>query len=296
MSSPQKTFLKKLRPDEKEVSIELHKKVVEQALFILKKQPRLPIQDLAKELKLSLFHFQRIFKKWTGTTPKQFSLTQQVEQAKHHLKEQATVTKSIYESGYESTGRFYESLKTRLGVTPRIYQQQGAGTPLFFTVEPCQYGKILIAGTERGLCSLRLGSSKPELVKELKLEFAKARFEKPSLLFRRWVSQILKHLEEPGPELNLPLDVRGSLFQHQVWEALRKIPLGQTATYESIAQVLGKPTAARAVAKACATNPVAIVVPCHRVIRKNGELSDYRWGVATKKRLLQNEGALPHQS
>jgi AraC family transcriptional regulator of adaptative response/methylated-DNA-[protein]-cysteine methyltransferase len=200
-----------------------------------------------------------------------------------------SVTEAIYGAGFNSSGRFYESAARELGMTPSAFRSGGAGTSIRFAVGKSSLGQVLVAATQRGVCAIFLGDDPEALTRELKNRFPQARILPADRDFTRWVARVVELVESPAGGLDLPLDVRGTAFQVRVWKALRQIPAGQTASYTEVARRIGRPTAARAVARACATNSVAIAIPCHRVVRTDESLSGYRWGVKRKAELLRRE-------
>jgi AraC family transcriptional regulator of adaptative response/methylated-DNA-[protein]-cysteine methyltransferase len=280
---------KRCKPDQVPQN-EREKNLVMQACEWIENQPELSVRQLATKTGLSVFHFQRLFKKHIGLTPKQLMLAKRDQKTKASLKKETSITASFYAAGFNSSGRFYEHSKTHLGMTPSQYRSGGKAMTLRYAVAPCPLGLVLVAGSSRGLCSVKLGQRRKDLEEELIKEFPKALIEKPDGEFRKWVRAVVRLISYPKHKVDLPLDMRGTIFQQKVWLALRKIPSGKTATYQDIAIQMGRPTASRAVAKACATNPVAVIVPCHRVVRKDGGISGYRWGVETKRQLLNGEG------
>jgi AraC family transcriptional regulator of adaptative response/methylated-DNA-[protein]-cysteine methyltransferase len=253
----------------------------------LEEQPNLAA--LGEEMKLSQFHLQRLFKKLMGITPRQYAEARRADLFKSCVKSGQSVTEAMYEAGYGSSSRLYEKAAAQLGMTPATYRKGGRGMKISYTIAECPLGLLLVAATDKGICSVTLGDKRAELTDNLYAEFPQADIVRDETHLTAQVSMLLAHLagQEPHPEL--PLDVQGTAFQKRVWEELRRIPYGQTASYSEIARRIGQPTATRAVARACATNPAAIVTPCHRVIRENGELGGYRWGIERKQQLLEKE-------
>ena len=238
---------------------------------------------------MSPFHLQRTFKAALGITPKEYADSCRMDQLKRNLQSGKTVTHSLYDAGYSSSSRLYERSTAELGMTPATYTRNGRGAVISYAMAKCDLGCVLVAATEKGICAVRLGSSESELENVLRNEFSAAHIERNEGQLREWVGQILEHLAGLRPNLDLPLDVQATAFQRLVWEALQAIPYGDTRSYSDVANAIGRPTAVRAVARACATNPVALVIPCHRVIREDGSLSGYRWGLERKKKLLEHE-------
>jgi AraC family transcriptional regulator of adaptative response/methylated-DNA-[protein]-cysteine methyltransferase len=249
----------------------------------------LTLRTLSAQAGLSPFHFQRLFKQIAGITPRQYVDACRLGVLKSRLKERRTVTMAMIEAGYGSSSRLYERASSQLGMTPATYQRGGPATTIRYTVAACPLGRLLLAGTERGICAVYLGDSDAQLEAELMKEFSAADVQREDTELNSWVSAILDHLNGRQPHLDLPLDVRATAFQWRVWQELRAIPYGSTRSYSDIARALGQPKAVRAVARACATNPVSVVIPCHRVLREDGSLGGYRWGLQRKQSLLDRE-------
>ena len=248
------------------------------------------LKALADAVGLSRYHFHRLFKKVAGVTPREYSAAVRTERVRSKLAEASSVTDAIYGAGFNSSSRFYEGPRDTLGMTPTEYRKGGRGVPIGYVIAPCPFGFVLVAGTARGICCIRLGSERARLEQELQDEFPEASIAKGDHRFRAWVNAIVASINNPALQIELPLDIRGTAFQQRVWQALRQIPAGRTASYAEVAARIGQPTAVRAVARACATNPVALIVPCHRVIGSDGKLTGYRWGVERKRALLEMEG------
>ncbi len=250
--------------------------------------PRLA--ELGAELGVSQYHLQRMFKKVVGLTPRQYALAHRVNQFKARLRGGETVTGAMYDAGYGSSSRLYEKADAELGMTPASYARGGAGARITYTVAGCELGLMLVAATGRGLCAVRLGESEAQLEGTLREEFPEAEItQESSGALGEYLEVILRHLAGEPSRLDLPLDVRATAFQRRVWSYLQSIPYGEIQSYGEVAARIGQPTAVRAVARACAANAVAVVIPCHRVIRGNGELGGYRWGLARKRALLERE-------
>ena len=245
---------------------------------------------LAAKLGTTPGALRRAFRQSTGLTPKAFVDAQRVRRFKQELRSGKNVAAALYETGYGSSSRVYERSNAQLGMTPATYQRGGKGMKIGYTVAESPIGKVLVGATERGVSAVYLGESEKALVKELRGEYPRAEISAGSEPFSAWVQAIVAHLEGKQPRLDLPLDVQATAFQRRVWQELQRIPYGATRSYREIARALGKPRAVRAVARACATNPVSVVVPCHRVIRADGSLAGYRWGIERKKNLLAREG------
>ncbi|HVR04308.1 MAG TPA: bifunctional DNA-binding transcriptional regulator/O6-methylguanine-DNA methyltransferase Ada [Polyangia bacterium] len=246
---------------------------------------------LAASAGLSLWHFHRMFKGATGVTPKEYVSAHRAKRARAALEDGRSVTDAIYEAGFGSSGRFYEASDRMLGMTPTQYRAGGATTEIRFAIGGCSLGLTLVAASERGVCAILLGDEREVLRGELRRRFPRARLVAGDRSFAATVARVVACIETPRLGLDLPLDVRGTAFQHRVWRALRGIPPGTTATYAEIARRIGAPRAVRAVAGACAANPLAVAIPCHRVIRNDGELAGYRWGLQRKRALLTRESS-----
>ena len=267
-----------------------HAEIVVRACRIMDQaEERITLKELAARLGLSPFHFQRLFKKAMGITPKQYALQRRVTQVQTELRKGPSVTEAIYEAGYASSSRFYESAVEHIGMKPSEYRKGAAGIRIRVSVVECYLGWVLIAATDKGICAIALGDEPNSLRARLRKDFPKAEIRDGDDELNRWVKRIRVHLENPHHRLDLPLDIQGTAFQRQVWALLREIPAGSTASYAEIANKTGKPNAARAVAGACASNKIAIAIPCHRVVRKNGDLGGYRWGLERKRNVLDRE-------
>ena len=268
------------------------RQAVTRACRLIERSDELPSLDrLAAAAGLSRFHFHRVFKRLTGVTPKAYADGQRARRVRDGLAAGASVTAAMYGAGFNSSGRFYASAAARLGMRPSVARAGGAGTTIRFAVGQCSLGAVLVAATEVGVCTIALGDDPDRLVRALQDRFPKAALAGGDAGFERWVAAVVGLVEQPALGLDLPLDIRGTAFQLRVWEALRAIPPGETASYAQVARRIGQPGASRAVAAACAANPVAVAIPCHRVVRTDGSLSGYRWGVQRKAALLERERA-----
>ncbi len=275
------------RPTETEANLELARNVCR---YIENKLEELvSLEALGEAFYVSPAHLQRVFKSVMSITPRQYAEAYRLDQLKLRLKEGEGVTTAMHNVGYGSSSRLYEKAPSQLGMTPMAYREGGKGVRINYTVAECELGWMLVAASDKGLCAVSLGDEATLLEKAVRQEYPQAQFERDEAGLKGWVEQILNHLAGRQPQLDLPLAVSFTPFQGRVWSELRKIPYGSTRSYSQIAQSLGQPGAVRAVARACATNPVALVIPCHRVIRENGELAGYRWGLARKERLLALE-------
>jgi AraC family transcriptional regulator, regulatory protein of adaptative response / methylated-DNA-[protein]-cysteine methyltransferase len=251
----------------------------------------LPLARLAREAGVSPAHLQRTFTRVVGLSPKRYQEQRRVDALKSALREGRTVSSATYEAGFATGRRVYETADDALGMTPGAYRRRGVGVTVHYTIVPVSLGLLLVAVTERGICGVSLGDSEESLVAALRAELPAAELVRASDSRDRLVDAVVAHVEGEASGDELPLDVRATAFQWQVWRALQRIPEGATRTYQEIARELGQPSAARAVARACASNRVAILIPCHRVVRGDGGLGGYRWGVARKAALLAREGA-----
>jgi AraC family transcriptional regulator of adaptative response/methylated-DNA-[protein]-cysteine methyltransferase len=247
------------------------------------------LNQLADAVGLSPYHFHRLFKKTVGITPKQYAMEKRISRVRSNLHQDSTVTEAIYEAGYESGSRFYENATTSLGMKPSEYQKGGVGILIRYGIVRSYLGWVLVAVTERGVCQIDFDDTPKNLKTRLETNFPKARLQGDDPTITTVISQTLAFLEAPEKGFALPLDVQGTAFQQRVWAALRNIRPGATASYAEIAQQIGNPKAARAVAQACATNNIAVAIPCHRVVRSNGELGGYRWGIERKRAILERE-------
>lgn len=280
---------KRCQPDRPSLA-DRHAALVTRACRLIEKSDRVPsLEELAREAEVSPFHFHRMFKAVTGVTPKAYAAAHRGKRVREELGRTRSVTAAIYQSGYNSNGRFYGESGQVLGMTPTDYRAGGANAEIRFAVGECVLGSILVARSERGVCAIFMGDDPEALARELQDRFPRATLIGGDAGFERLVARVVGFVEAPGLGLDLPLDVRGTAFQQRVWQALREIPAGSTATYTEIAARIGAPKSVRAVAGACAANPVALAIPCHRVIRNDGGLAGYRWGVERKRALLQRE-------
>jgi len=270
--------------------------LVADACRLIERAETMPnLGELAAQAGMSTFHFHRVFKAETGLTPKAYASAFRARRLREELGDPGTaggtITDAIYGAGFNSDSRFYETAEARLGMRPRDYRDGGRNAEIRFAVGQCSLGAILVAQSQRGICAILLGDDPDRLVRELEDRFPKARLLGGDDGFEQLIAQVVGFIEAPALGLHLPLDVRGTAFQERVWQALREIPPGTTVSYAEIAQRIGSPKAVRAVAQACGANPIAVAIPCHRVVRRDGDISGYRWGVARKRELLQREAA-----
>ena len=253
----------------------------------------LPLARLAADAGVSAAHLQRTFTRVVGLSPRRYQEQRRLALLKGSLRDGRTVSRATYDAGFASGRRVYETAHATLGMTPAAYRRRGAGVAIHWTIVPTSLGRLLVALSERGICSVALGDDDARLAESLREEFAGAELVRAEDARDRLVDAVIAHVEGEAADVHdLPLDVRATAFQWQVWRALQRIPAGATRSYQAIATELGRPTAARAVARACASNRVAILIPCHRVIRGDGTLGGYRWGLGRKAALLAREGAV----
>lgn len=280
---------KRCRPQQDSLR-QQHGAVVSRACRLIENSSaNLGLESLATALGFSPSHLHRVFKSLTGVTPKAYAAAVRSERVRDGLVDGGTVTAAAYNAGFNSSGRFYASTAQVLGMSPSTFRAGGEGTVIRFAVGECSLGSILVAASEKGICAISLGDDPDRLVRELQDRFPKAELSGCDDAFETMVAQVVGFVERPSLGLELPLDVQGTAFQRRVWQLLRQIPLGKTITYSELALLLGEPKAVRAVAGACAANQIAVAIPCHRVVRTDGSLSGYRWGVERKAALLELE-------
>jgi AraC family transcriptional regulator of adaptative response/methylated-DNA-[protein]-cysteine methyltransferase len=280
---------KRCRPREASQS-ERHAAMVASACALIKSSEDSPrLAELAASSGLSPFHFHRVFKAATGLTPKAYADAHRADRVRNALPSSTTITGAIYDAGFNSNGRFYAASAQVLGMTPGRYRAGGDLTQIRFAIGECSLGSILVAATEKGVCAILLGRDPDALVRQMQDRFTKAELIGGDAAFEQLVAKVIGFVEQPRLGLDLPLDVQGTAFQQRVWRALRNIGVGSTASYGDIAARIGQPKSTRAVAQACAANMIAVAIPCHRVIRTDGQLSGYRWGVQRKRALLERE-------
>ena len=265
--------------------------MIGKACHLMEQRAEMPVTlaALGKELDVSPYHLERTFKRFLGITPREYADALRLERLKSSLREERDVTTALYEAGYGSSRGLYERAPKHLGMTPATYRRGGRGMEISYTTAHSPLGRLLVGRTERGICAVSLGDSDDTLEQELRAEYFEATIRRDNARLGLWVSALVAHLCGSRPQLELPLDVRATAFQRRVWQELRKIPYGETRSYSQIARALGQPKAARAVANACAANPAALVIPCHRVVRDGGESGGYRWGAERKQALLSRE-------
>ena len=279
------------KPDQPPLA-ERHALVVAKACRLIDaSEDELDLDSLAEAVGMSRFHFHRTFKSHTGITPKAYAAAQRARRVQQGLGQAASVTEAIYAAGFNSSGRFYAKADGVLGMSPRKFRAGGSGAVIRFAIGACSLGAILVAATDKGICAILMDDDPEALVRDLQDRFPNAELRGAEAEFEQTVAKVVGLVEAPAIGLDLPLDVRGTAFQQRVWQALREVPAGATVSYGELAERIGVPSGARAIAGACAANPLAVAIPCHRVIRHDGSVSGYRWGVERKHALLKREGA-----
>jgi AraC family transcriptional regulator, regulatory protein of adaptative response / methylated-DNA-[protein]-cysteine methyltransferase len=277
------------RPDQPPL-VEQHAATVARLCRFIESADQAPsLEALAQEAGLSVYHLHRLFKAATGLTPKAYAAAHRARRVRAELGRSDTVTEAIYGAGYNSNGRFYAQSNDVLGMTPSRYRAGGADTDIRFAIGECSLGAILVAASEIGVCAILIGDDPDALARDLQDRFPRAKLIGGDAAFERLVAKVVGLVEAPAVGLDLPLDVRGTAFQQRVWQALRDIPAGRTLSYADLARRIGAPKSVRAVAQACGANPLAVAIPCHRVVRNDGALAGYRWGVERKRTLLERE-------
>jgi AraC family transcriptional regulator of adaptative response/methylated-DNA-[protein]-cysteine methyltransferase len=285
---------RRCRPDEPALELQHAERIHRLADYIrAHSEDTLRLSELAKRAGLSAHHFQRSFKAVMGLTPKQFAEACRLQEFKGHLRTNRSVTDAIYEAGFGSSSRVYERVDTRLGMTPAQYRAGGKEMTISFASVDSALGRMMIGATDRGVCFIQFADSDQELLRLLASEYPAATLEpmprNSAAQFQGWMTELHNHLAGEAPQLNMPLDLRATAFQMKVWRYLQSIPYGSVKSYAEVAADLGQPNSARAVARACATNRVALLIPCHRVIRGSGELAGYKWGLTRKRTLIDQE-------
>ncbi len=283
---------KRCLPDQDSPSAVLVRRVCKYIQECSENSDSLPtLSELGRAVGSSPSHLQRVFKEATGVTPRQYASAWRLDRFKVMIKDGQDISTALYEAGFGSPSRLYQTSAEQMGMSPGAYRKGGRGMNIYHTVVACPMGRLLVAATDKGVCSVKLGSSDPALEEHLLAEFPSANHQQDGGHLAIWAAEILSYLDGEKTGLDLPLDIQATAFQQQVWRMLRTIPYGETRTYQQVAQTLGKDSSSRAVGTACGSNPVALVIPCHRVLRKDGGLGGYRWGLERKKSLLDMEQA-----
>ena len=282
---------KRCKPDQPALAQQYAALVASTCRFIAEAEEAPDLETLARRAGMSRYYFHRIFKAVTGVTPHDYVVATRSQRVREQLEQSGTVTEAMYDAGYNSSGQFYETSSDILGMTPSHYRAGGTGTDIRFAIGECELGSLLVATSLRGVCAILLGDDPEVLIRNLQDTFPCANLIGGDEHFEQLVAQVVGFIEDPAIGLNLPLDIRGTAFQQRVWQALRQIPAGSTVSYAEIAKRIGAPKAVRAVAQACGANSLAVAIPCHRVVKNDGSLSGYRWGVERKRALLQKEEA-----
>jgi AraC family transcriptional regulator of adaptative response/methylated-DNA-[protein]-cysteine methyltransferase len=281
---------KRCRPQEA-LSPSQAQQLVEKACAVIdaRIEENLSLEALAREVGASPSHLHRLFKSVLGLTPHRYAAGRRLERFKSNVRAGQALTPALYEAGYGSSSRLYEKAPARLGMTPAAYRRGGQGMRIAYTITSTKLGRMLVAATERGVCAVSFGEDVEALAAQLRAEYPAAEITPGQEVPDGWVSALVEHLESQSKELALPLDLQATTFQLRVWEELRRIPYGETRTYTQVAEAIGEPKAVRAVASACAANPVVLIIPCHRVLRSDGSLGGYRYGLERKRKLLEME-------
>ena len=280
---------KRCKPNEPSLVQQHSEKVKEACRLIETAEAEPKLDDLAAAVGLSPYHFHRVFKSALGVTPKAYAAAHRNKRVREELGRSATVTEAIYGAGFNSNGRFYATSSEALGMTPNQFRAGGPDAEIKFAIGESSLGLVLIAASDKGVCAIFFGEDAESLARDLKRQFPRARLVGDDRAFAQLTAKVIGFVEDPRRDLVLPLDIRGTAFQRRVWEALRRIPVGRTATYAEIAQAIGAPKSVRAVGRACGSNPISLAIPCHRVVGSNGSLTGYRGGIERKRALLAKE-------
>ena len=280
---------KRCKPAAVSKTIETEEKIIRACRIIEESQVSIKLEELAARVHLSPYHFHRLFKKIIGITPKQYASRHRSERFQQQLRKSLSVTDAIYSSGYGSSGSAYDAKRDQLAMWPKAYRRGAAGITIHYGITTCFLGWVIVAATERGICAVEFSDEPAALTEQLQKRFPRAQLEKGDSSFQTLIKEVVDFIESPQERFHIPLDIQGTAFQQHVWEMLRQIKPGETMSYGEVAARLGKPKASRAVASACSANPLAVVIPCHRVISKTGKPGGYRWGAERKKKLLESE-------
>ncbi len=280
---------KRCSPQQDSREHDKEQKIIRACRRIEKSDGPVSLKELAAEAHMSMYHFHRLFRRLVGVTPKQYAAAWRANRFREHLEKEASVTEAVYAAGFASGSTAYDRSKDRLAMPPAVYRQGAPGVVISFGLARCFLGWVIVAATDRGICAVEFGDAPEVLPAELQKRFPKAELREAGEEFADLLRQVVHYIEVPGGGMNIPLDIRGTAFQQQVWSILRRIEPGTTLSYSEVAERIGRPEAVRAVAGACAANPLAVLIPCHRVVTKDGRISGYRWGRERKRRLLEVE-------
>jgi len=280
---------RRCRPAALSKAEETELKIIHACRILEQSETRIKLDELAAHVNLSPYHFHRIFKKIVGITPKQYASKHQSHRFQTNLNTTQSITDAIYASGYGSSASAYDKNRNQLAMKPKQYRSGAAGVSIVYGLARCSLGWVIVAATDRGICAVEFGDDSSALPDQLQSSFPKARLRRGDVEFETLIAEVVDFIDSPTENFHIPLDIQGTAFQQQVWEILRQIKPGETMSYSEVAERIGKPKAARAVASACASNKLAVIIPCHRVLAKSGNLSGYRWGRNRKKKLLESE-------
>jgi len=280
---------KRCKPTKKSKAVETEQKIIHSCRIIEESEISLKLDELAAQVNLSPYHFHRLFKKIVGVTPRQYASRNKSRRFQKSLKTSPSITDAIYSAGYGSSGGAYDKTQDQLAMKPKVYRKGAAGITITYGLAQCFLGWVIVAATDRGICAIEFGDDPGALPDQVQTRFPKAQLKEADRGFKTLISEVVEFIESPGGDLIIPLDIQGTAFQQQVWNVLRRVKAGETLSYTEVAEKIGNPDAVRAVASACASNKLAVVIPCHRIISKAGKLSGYRWGTKRKKMLLDLE-------
>ncbi len=280
---------KRCRPTTVSKTEETEQKIIQACRLIEESNSSITLNELAAQVNLSPYHFHRLFKKIVGITPKQYASRHQSQRFQKNLTTSPSITDAIYSAGYRSSGSAYDKKRDQLAMTPKVYRKGADGVTISYGLAQCFLGWVIVAATHRGICAIEFGDDSSTLPEQVQARFPHAKLSKADIGFKTLIQEVVNFIESPEDTFQVPLDIQGTAFQQQVWEALRQIKPGETMSYTDVAKRIGKPNAVRAVASACASNKLAVVIPCHRVISKTGKKGGYRWGSERKTRLLESE-------
>lgn len=280
---------KRCRPTAISKAKEIEQKIINACRIIEESETSIKLDALATQVNLSPYHFHRLFKNIVGITPKQYASRHQSQRFQTKIKTSPSITDAIYSSGYGSSGSAYDKKRDQLAMKPTVYRKGAEGVTITYGLTQCFLGWVIVAATDRGICAIEFGDDSETLPEQIQARFPNAQLNKADIGFKKLIKEVVDFIESPKDTFQVPLDIQGTAFQQKVWEVLRQIQPGETMSYTDVAERIGKPNAVRAVASACASNKLAVVIPCHRVISKSGKTGGYRWGTERKQRLLASE-------